>query len=107
MFNRLKGLSERHKLSCFLSGLKDEIRLPIQMLNPINLNVAFGLAKILEEYLMTSRRSWKGGGVSTKKGFFVIVLEGNRVWKPSILVKKNFSSQMNEKGERAFITTMM
>lgn len=27
--NRLKGLSERHKFSFFLSGLKDEIRLPV------------------------------------------------------------------------------
>jgi hypothetical protein len=35
--NRLRGLSEQHKLSFFLSGLKDEIRLPIRMLNPFNL----------------------------------------------------------------------
>ena len=28
--NRVKGLSPLHKLSCFLSGLKDEIRLPIE-----------------------------------------------------------------------------
>ena len=32
--NRIKGLSSPHKLSCFLSGLKDEIRLPVCMLNP-------------------------------------------------------------------------
>ena len=32
--NRIKGLSSSNKLSCFLSGLKDEIRLPIRMLNP-------------------------------------------------------------------------
>ena len=30
--NRTKGLSESHKLSCFLSGLKDEVRLPMKML---------------------------------------------------------------------------
>ena len=29
--NRIVGLSEAHKLSCFLSGLKDEVRLPIRM----------------------------------------------------------------------------
>lgn len=46
--NRLKGLSKKHKLSCFLSGLKYEIRLPIKMLNPINLGATFGLAKIQE-----------------------------------------------------------
>lgn len=43
--SRLKGFSERHKLSYFSSRLRDEIRLPIRMLNPINLGAAFGLAK--------------------------------------------------------------
>ena len=46
VFNRIKGLSPLHKLSCFLSGLKDEIRLSVKMLNPCTLNEAFGLAKI-------------------------------------------------------------
>ena len=44
--NRIKGLSSAHKLSCFLSGLKDEIRHPVRMLNPQSLNEAFGLSKI-------------------------------------------------------------
>ena len=42
----IKGLSPLHKLSCFLSALKDEISLPVRMLNPQSLNAAFGLAKI-------------------------------------------------------------
>ena len=46
--NCIKGFSNKHKLSCFLSGLKEEIRLPVKMFNPQNLNVAFGLAKIQE-----------------------------------------------------------
>lgn len=54
--NRIRGLFDSHKLSCFLSGLKDEVRLPLKMLNPKNLNEAFGLAKIQEEYLMSSRK---------------------------------------------------
>lgn len=57
--NRLKGLYERHKLSCFLSGLKEEIRLPVRMLSPINLNAAFVLAKIQEEYLLSTRKQWR------------------------------------------------
>ena len=36
--NKIKGLSTAHKLSCFLSGLRDEIRLPVRMLNPKSLN---------------------------------------------------------------------
>ena len=55
--NRVKGLSPLHKLSCFLSGLKGEIRLPIRMLNPQSLNEAFGLAKIQEEYVWSNRKS--------------------------------------------------
>ena len=54
---RVKGLSPLHKLSCFLSGLRDEIRLPVRMLNPQSLNEAFGLAKIQEEYVWSSRKS--------------------------------------------------
>ncbi|KAF5463495.1 hypothetical protein F2P56_019406, partial [Juglans regia] len=62
--NRLRGLTESHKLSCFLSGLRDEIRLPVRMFKPLSLNVAFGLAKIQEEYLSSSKhsgKSWQEG----------------------------------------------
>ena len=44
--NRIRDLSENHKLSCFLSGLKDEVRLPVKMLHLKNLNEAFNLANI-------------------------------------------------------------
>ena len=33
--NRLRGLSEGYKLSCFLSGLNDEIRLHVRLLAPL------------------------------------------------------------------------
>lgn len=55
--NSLRGLSDHYKISCFLSGLKDKINLPIRMLNPINLGVAFGLAKIQEEHLLSAKNS--------------------------------------------------
>ncbi|XP_035551104.1 uncharacterized protein LOC118349683 [Juglans regia] len=58
--NRIKGVSEKNKLSCFLSGLKDEVRLPVRMLNPTTLNDAFRLAKIQEQYVWTTRKPWKG-----------------------------------------------
>ena len=56
--NRITALSETHKLSCFLSGLKDEIHLPLRMLAPKSLNEAFGLAKI-QEYLISCKKSLK------------------------------------------------
>ena len=55
--NRIKGLTDSHKLSYFLSGLKDEVQLPVKMLHPKNLNEAFGLAKIQKVYLNSSHRS--------------------------------------------------
>ena len=53
------GLSKAHKLSCFLSGLEDEIRLPIPMLAPKSLNEAFEFAKIQEKYLISSKKNFK------------------------------------------------
>ena len=58
--NRIMGLSESHKLSCFLSGLKDEIRLPVRMLVPKTLNEAFGLAKVQEEYVNSCMKGFRG-----------------------------------------------
>ena len=58
--NGIIGLFESHKLSCFLSGLKDEIRLPVRILVPKTLNEAFGLAKIQEEYVNSSRKGFRG-----------------------------------------------
>lgn len=54
--NRLRGISKKNRLSYFLSGLQDDIRLLVRMLHPPNLVAAFGLAKLQEEYLLTSQR---------------------------------------------------
>ena len=78
--NRIKELSEKHRLSCFLSRLRDEIRLPIRMLNPQNLNAAFGLAKIQEEYLFACKKNVRPWG---------------EVSKPSILGPPPIKSDLN------------
>lgn len=44
--NRLKGLAEPYKLSCFLSGLREDIQFMVRMLNPSRLTMAFGMAKM-------------------------------------------------------------
>ena len=64
--NRIKGLSDSNKLSCFLSGLKDEVRLLVKMFNPKNLNEAFGLAKIQEEYLNSNHKGQRSSINYTK-----------------------------------------
>ncbi len=55
--NRIRNLSDMHKLSCFISGLKDKVRLAVKMQGPRNLGEAYALAKIQEEYLATVERS--------------------------------------------------
>ena len=65
--NRIKGLSESHKLSCFLSGRKDEIRLPVKMSVPKSLNDAFGLAKIQEEFFISSRKNQRSSSFEYSK----------------------------------------
>ena len=65
LLNRIKGLSENHKMSCFLSGLKDIVRLAMKMFSAKSLNEAFGLAKIQEEYLISSHRGYKPSFEST------------------------------------------
>lgn len=57
--NRLKGLDESYKLSCFLSGLKDEVRVMVRMLNLNSIHLAYGLARMQEENLLVSRRTFK------------------------------------------------
>lgn len=44
--NRLRGLYDSYNLSCFLSGLKDVVRLPVRMFNPTTLIDAYNLAKL-------------------------------------------------------------
>lgn len=46
-------------MSCFLSGLMDEIRLLVRMFNPINLGTTFGLALIQEEFILSSKKPRK------------------------------------------------
>jgi hypothetical protein len=55
--NRIRNLSSMHKLSCFMSGLKDEVRLAIKMQGPRTLGEAYALAKIQEQYLANVKGS--------------------------------------------------
>ena len=101
MSNRIKGLSPLHKLSCFLSGLKDEIRLPMRMLNPQSLNEAFGLAKIQEEYELSCKKSVKFQQ-ETGKDSLLGLPKGNVVVesKPRIPIKRLTLAQMDERRNR-------
>jgi hypothetical protein len=54
--NRVRGIDDHNKFRYFLSRLKDEIQLPVRMFNPQSLLVAYGLAKLQEEHVLTARR---------------------------------------------------
>jgi hypothetical protein len=57
--NRIRNLSSMHKLNCFMSGLKDEVRLAIKMQGPRTLGEAYAMAKIQEQSLVNVKRSTK------------------------------------------------
>jgi hypothetical protein len=59
-------LTDPHKLSCFLGGLRDDIRLPVRMFNPKTLNDAYSLAKIQKECLAINIKSGKSVWYSSK-----------------------------------------
>ena len=46
--NKINGVSEEFRISTFLSGLKDELRIIVTMLRPNTLVAAFGLARLQE-----------------------------------------------------------
>lgn len=64
--NQLRGLAEPYKLSCFLSGLCEDVCFMVHMLNPPNLHVAFGLAKTQEENVVALRSAAKRGPIPTR-----------------------------------------
>jgi hypothetical protein len=64
--NRIRNLSSMHKLSCFICGLKDEVRLAIKMQGPRTLGEAYALAKIQEQYLANVKRNTRSSYEANK-----------------------------------------
>lgn len=44
--NRIKGLTEEFKISTFISGLRDDLRIMVTMVKPLSLSATFRLAKL-------------------------------------------------------------
>ena len=47
--NKITGLNEEFRISTFLSGLRDDLRIVVAMFKPTTLSAAFGLARLQEE----------------------------------------------------------
>jgi len=54
---KVHGLPDGHKLSCFLGGLRDDIRVRVRMFNPKSLIDAYSLARMQDECLVIGRRN--------------------------------------------------
>lgn len=98
--NRLKGLSKRYKLSYFLGGFRDGIRLTVRIFNPSNIHMAYGLARVKEENLQVCKRGFmtfnpRGGGSSNQTRNYI----HNQHDKTPIEVQKNTLKQMRERRE--------
>ncbi|KAJ0043687.1 hypothetical protein Pint_18479 [Pistacia integerrima] len=97
--SQLRGFSESYKLSCFLSGLREDIRFMVRMLNPSNLHIVFGLAKMQEENVAALRRTTKLGSVPTRLAIGPPSPPGKRAIVP---VQRLSPSQMKERRDKGF-----
>lgn len=81
-----------------MNGLKeDEIRLHVRMLSPISLGAGFGLAKIQEEYMLSSSKSWNYNGSMIERKPYELPMERiNKTQKDFTSLKKISSSQMDK-----------
>jgi hypothetical protein len=57
--SRVLRLIDSHKLSMFLGGLRDDIRVPVRMFNPKTLNDAYALARMQEECIVINNKYGK------------------------------------------------
>jgi hypothetical protein len=76
--NRVLRLSDSYKLSMFLGGLRDDIRVPVRMFNPKTLNDAYALARMQEDCIVINTKYGKpvwgssrnqGGGNDNNSSF--------------------------------------
>ncbi|KAJ0028476.1 hypothetical protein Pint_35254 [Pistacia integerrima] len=60
LLHRAGHLSKEQQVGCFMSGLKEAIRVDLQACNPISLSTAIGLAQLYESHMYDQQ---KGGYV--------------------------------------------
>jgi hypothetical protein len=108
--NRVRGVDDHNRVSCFLGGLKDDIRLPVCMFKPQTLLVAYGLAKVQEEYVLTGKR-YRGatGNFSSSHNFANnmprsggFMNQNSAIGTPKVVVpvQKIFQQQMEERRKK-------
>nr|CAD1832891.1 unnamed protein product [Ananas comosus var. bracteatus] len=76
-------LTEEYAISCFLSGLKDEIQIPVRMFQPRSLQRALSLAK-LQELAVDSRNKLYKGGIKPMTGNLPTLPTSRAINNPNI-----------------------
>jgi hypothetical protein len=90
--NRIQGMSEEFKVSTFLSGLKEEVRIMVTMMKPTALTTTFGLAKLQEEEVKLRSRGQKyQSWVSNSQGYTKLAAPPN----PSRIIAPNQPENRN------------
>jgi hypothetical protein len=93
-----RGLSDSHKLSCFLEGLKEEIKMGVRMLNLQNLVATYGLARMQKENLTIMRKSWRHNAIGFQ-GRNPTSTQPRAENKP-VLIQRLTPAQMKEKRDK-------
>lgn len=98
--NRIRSLSPQHKFS-FFKWVKDEVRVPMRMLNSPTVIAAFGLAKIQEEYLLGCKKSYKIPHEHVRPSLLGLPKVSTPIdTRNKIPVKRIFPSQMEERKKK-------
>lgn len=89
----LKVRHVKHKLSCFFSGVSDEIRITVSMSNPTTLNTKFALVKIQEGHVLSNKRTMKLA-IDEEKSSILGLPKSNK--KSNFPVEKSSTAQTRE-----------
>ncbi|XP_075670497.1 uncharacterized protein LOC142640323 [Castanea sativa] len=102
---RFGSIAYEDPMESLISGLKDEVKLPVKMLHPKSLNEAFGVAKIQEEYLNSSRKSQRPSFDFAKPSILGPRPEGKMESKLKLPLQRLSPAQMEERRRNGFFST--
>jgi len=128
--NRIPGLTEYFRVSSFVSGLKEEVRIMVTMLKPTTLPNDFGLARLQEQEICRRNRNSKSQNWSSNSFYprlptpsytnkpthnqlannqfsnpypnrnTTYPYSGNTIRKPTLPIRRISPSQMQERREK-------
>lgn len=96
--NKITGLPESFFVSCFISGLREEIKAGVQMFQPRNISQAMGLARLQEETVESINKKAK---VPPKNSApFYSPNPNSKPLEPSLPIRKLTQKDVDEKRQK-------